>query len=120
MSRKIEIYDPALCCPTGICGPNVDPELTRISRTVTILVNQGHDVSRYNLAQEPEPFSKQPDVQNLLTEEGPESLPATVVNGELVKSKTYPTKAEFAEWLGIKEEDIEVRVPKNTINLSTE
>ena len=26
--NKIEIFDPAMCCSTGVCGPSVDPELT--------------------------------------------------------------------------------------------
>ena len=28
--KKIEIFDPAMCCPTGLCGPNIDPEIKRI------------------------------------------------------------------------------------------
>ncbi|MDH3390414.1 MAG: arsenic metallochaperone ArsD family protein, partial [Desulfobulbaceae bacterium] len=27
----IEIYDPPMCCPTGVCGPNVDPELVQFA-----------------------------------------------------------------------------------------
>ena len=28
---KLEIFDPAMCCSTGVCGPSVDPELLRVS-----------------------------------------------------------------------------------------
>jgi hypothetical protein len=24
---KLEVYDPAMCCSTGVCGPEVDPAL---------------------------------------------------------------------------------------------
>lgn len=27
--KKIEIFDPAMCCPTGLCGPNINPDLMR-------------------------------------------------------------------------------------------
>jgi len=25
--KRIEIFDPAMCCPTGLCGPNINPDL---------------------------------------------------------------------------------------------
>ncbi|MBL2347006.1 arsenic metallochaperone ArsD family protein, partial [Klebsiella pneumoniae] len=47
--KKIEIFDPAMCCSTGVCGPSVDSELIRISVAVNNLKNKGIDVTRYNL-----------------------------------------------------------------------
>ncbi len=32
--KKIEIFDPAMCCPTGLCGTNINPELMRIAVTL--------------------------------------------------------------------------------------
>jgi hypothetical protein len=31
---KVEIFDPALCCSTGVCGPSVDPELVRVATAI--------------------------------------------------------------------------------------
>jgi hypothetical protein len=45
-----------MCCSTGVCGPSVDPELIRISVAVNNLKNKGIDVTRYNLASEPDAF----------------------------------------------------------------
>ncbi|MCR6105836.1 arsenite efflux transporter metallochaperone ArsD [Salipaludibacillus agaradhaerens] len=118
MKTKVQLFDPALCCPTGVCGPNVDPELTRISRTVMKLVKEGYDVSRYNLAQEAEHFTANEDITTLLENDGPEALPATVVNGKLVLNGRYPTVAEFAEWLNIDETDIQVNLPKKTLPIT--
>jgi len=28
---KIQVLDPPRCCSTGVCGPNVDPELVRFA-----------------------------------------------------------------------------------------
>ena len=33
--KKIEIFDPAMCCSTGVCGPGVDPELLRMATMVS-------------------------------------------------------------------------------------
>jgi hypothetical protein len=35
--KKMCIYEPALCCETGLCGVNVDPELLRISTVLNTL-----------------------------------------------------------------------------------
>ena len=38
--KKIEIFDPAMCCPTGLCGTNIDPELMRIAVVIETLKNR--------------------------------------------------------------------------------
>ncbi|SEA02342.1 Arsenical resistance operon trans-acting repressor ArsD [Thalassobacillus cyri] len=118
MKTKVEIFDPAMCCPTGVCGPSVDPELTRISRTVMKLVNEGYDVTRYNLAQEPEQFTNT-EVTKLMEEKGTEALPATVVDGKLVKAGNYPSFGEFAAWFDFNESDLQVTTPKKKIDFTT-
>lgn len=30
---KIEIYEPAMCCPTGVCDPTVDTALVKLQET---------------------------------------------------------------------------------------
>lgn len=35
---KVEIYDPAMFCPSGLCGPAIDPVLVKINDVVL-----GHD-----------------------------------------------------------------------------
>lgn len=103
---KIEIFDPALCCPTGVCGPDVDPELTRIARVITTLRKKGVDIVRHNLSQDPEPYVSNKDINQLLETDGTDSLPATVVNGKLVKKADYPTIAELSEWTEIDESEL--------------
>ncbi|MFZ3590245.1 arsenite efflux transporter metallochaperone ArsD [Bacillus sp. DJP31] len=95
---KLEIFDPAMCCPTGVCGPSVDPELTRVSSTLFILEKKGLDIARYNLASDPAKFVENTVINALLHEKGPDSLPAVVLNGEIVKIGIYPTNQELADW----------------------
>lgn len=99
--KRIEIYDPAMCCSTGVCGPVADPELIRISAVVHNLKKQAVDVSRYNLTSEPDAFVTNAEVRQLLADEGPEVLPVTFVDGKVVKKQGYPTNEELEQWTGI-------------------
>ncbi|MEQ6377649.1 arsenite efflux transporter metallochaperone ArsD [Bacillaceae bacterium S4-13-56] len=98
---KIEIFDPALCCPTGVCGPNVDPELTRIANAIFILEKEGIEIKRYNLGNEPQHFVESSEIQKLLEEKGIEALPAVLVDKKLEKVGAYPSNEELAQWTGI-------------------
>lgn len=97
--RKIEIYDPAMCCSTGVCGPSVDPELLRVATTVDVLKKQGADIVRYNLASDPGAFVKNAAVSCLLEQDS--ILPITMVDGEIVKTGSHLTNAEFTTYSGI-------------------
>lgn len=98
---KLEIFDPAMCCSTGVCGPSVDPELLRVSTIVNILNKKGFNVVRHNLSQEPQAFVQNQLVSELLKTKGSEALPITLLDGKIVKSGNYPSKKELAEWLKI-------------------
>ncbi|WP_147805084.1 arsenite efflux transporter metallochaperone ArsD [Alkalicoccus halolimnae] len=117
MAVKIEIFDPALCCSTGVCGPDVDPELTKMSKLHADIQKVGYEALRYNLAQEPQPFVENTEVNELLQEKGAEALPAVTINGELKKHGGYPNVRELASWLGVEEASLKPAQPKNQINL---
>lgn len=99
--KKMSIYEPAMCCDTGVCGVGVDPELLRISTALSNLKKKGVEVKRYNLNTFPQEFIKDAEINKLIMSDGVESLPATVVDGEIVITKKYPTNAEIAELLGV-------------------
>ena len=98
---KIEIYDPAMCCSTGVCGPGVDPELLRTSTQLDRLKKEGVDVVRHNLSEEPQAYVDNKVVNDLLAAEGVEALPITFVNGELQTKGSYPGTAILTEWTGV-------------------
>lgn len=99
--KKIVIYDPPMCCSTGVCGASVDPELLRVATVVEHLKQNGADISRFNLSGQPDAFVKNQSVKEALSKDGPEILPITVVNGQIVKTKQYPTNDELAQWTGV-------------------
>ncbi|MCM3587413.1 arsenite efflux transporter metallochaperone ArsD [Mesobacillus maritimus] len=113
----VEIFDPALCCPTGVCGPSVDPELTRMASAVFLLEKKGHDITRYNLATDPAKFAENEAVNKVLHEKGPDALPMTVLNGEVVKTGAYPSNEQLASWFGVAEEDLKEKKASKTLNL---
>lgn len=103
---KIEIFDPAMCCSTGLCGPGVDPELLRVATTINTLTKKSVTVIRYGLSSEPQAFIDNKQVNEFLLKEEVEVLPITVVDGTVVKTKAYPTDEEFAKWAGLSTEEI--------------
>ncbi|WP_226036802.1 arsenite efflux transporter metallochaperone ArsD [Aquibacillus saliphilus] len=113
----IEVFDPALCCATGVCGPSVDPELTRIATTFFLLEKKGVDIKRYNLANDAQFFVAESKVQQLLEEKGIEALPVILVNKQVKKVGAYPTSEELSEWTGIAEIGLE-KIGKETKGIS--
>lgn len=99
--KKIEIYDPAMCCSTGVCGPSVDKELMRVATTIHQLKEMGISVTRYGLASEPQAFVSNQLINDLLQKEGADVLPITLVDGVVSKTNVYPTDEEFSDWLGV-------------------
>ena len=98
---RIEIYDPAMCCSSGVCGPSVDPVLVKTGEAVLTLQKQGVDIVRYNLAQQPKEFMANKTVAGLLHKNGKKALPVTIVNGEVFKTGSYPSYEELCTALGI-------------------
>ena len=97
---KIQIFDKAMCCSTGVCGPQVDPVLPRFAADLEWLQSQGHQVDRFNLAQDPAEFVGNAVVQQMLTEEGVECLPLVIVDDRLVSRSEYPSRENLAMWTG--------------------
>ena len=114
--KKIEIFERAMCCPTGVCGPAIDPELLRMSFILNNLKNTSVSAERFNLTNNPDLFIDNKAVNDLLMTDGMDSLPATFVDGELVLKGSYPTTAQFANWSGISEDEL-VKKPKVRLSI---
>ena len=99
--KTIEIFDPAMCCSTGVCGPSVDPELARFAGDVEWLKGRGATVRRYNLSQEPMAFAQNAAVAQALAEGGPECLPLVLVDGQVKAMGAYPARDKLMHWAGV-------------------
>ena len=101
MTTVFEVFDPAMCCSTGVCGPEVDPKLVHFAADLNWLKSQDVDVRRYNLAHQLAEFAHQAVIKDLLTKSGTKVLPAIVVNGVLASQGRYPSRAELAAMAGV-------------------
>lgn len=97
----IAVFDPAMCCSTGICGPSVDPRLARFAADLAWLKSRGVAVDRFNLAQQPAAFAQDPAVKNALETLGDDALPLVKVDGKVKSSGVYPSREDLAGWAGI-------------------
>lgn len=104
--NKVEIFDPAMCCSTGVCGPSVDPELTRVASAVYSLERKGFSIKRYQLTSNPDKFAENDEITRVLQEKGPDALPVVLLNDQVEKVGSYPTNEEFAQWFEVKPEEL--------------
>ncbi|MBI3131790.1 MAG: arsenite efflux transporter metallochaperone ArsD [Acidobacteria bacterium] len=97
----LHVFDPAMCCPTGVCGPQVDPALPRFASDLDHLASMGIQVTRYNLAQEPGAFAAEPLVKELLQTKGNDCLPLLVLDGKVISEGAYPDRPTLLALVGL-------------------
>jgi AhpD family alkylhydroperoxidase len=102
--KTLKVYDPAMCCATGVCGPNIDKALVEFAGAVKTVVAHGVSVDRWNLAQQPQAFTENLQVKDLLAKLGVKGLPFIFVSDELQWTGRYPTAEELFFWFGIHKE----------------
>lgn len=113
----LKIYDPAMCCSSGVCGPSVDPALAQFAGTMKFIsVLPGVRVERYNLGQQPQAFVENAQVRSMLGNGGEKRLPFLFINDELWIQGHYPEKDELLKALQIK--DIPVLCPLPAIPMA--
>jgi hypothetical protein len=95
----VEVFDPELCCTTGVCGPAPDPELIRMAEALDRLAASGVKVARYQLSRQPTMFMANQTVYQKLLGEGTTALPMVAVDGVVHWSGRYPTYEELCQVL---------------------
>ena len=88
--KTIQIFDPALCCSSGVCGQDVDQSLVSLAADLDWAKQQGVAIERFNLAQQPMDFVQNATVKAFLERSGAEALPGR-----------YPNRAELTRWAGL-------------------
>jgi len=91
----IELFDPPMCCPTGLCGPSLDQTLLNVSEMIAALQVEGVSIERYQMTSHPHKFMNNNDVMRLVREQQMAALPITAVHGQIIKTGAYPTLAEL-------------------------
>ncbi len=95
----LKIYDPAMCCSSGVCGPNVNEELVHLAGFLKGLDAGEVTVERYNLSQQPDAYAANPVVAKTLQEKGTDALPLVFVDDKLVCIGEYPSVDALSAFL---------------------
>lgn len=96
--KTIQVFDPALCCSSGVCGVDIDQALVSFAADVDWAKQNGANIERFNLAQQPMAFAENHTVKSFLERSGQEALPLTLVDGEVALAGRYPNRAELTRW----------------------
>src|SRR6266568_347564 len=97
---KVQVFDPPMCCSTGVCGPEVDPALVRFASDLEWLKANGVEVERFNLSQEPAAFVGNPVVAQAIRGRD-DGLPLLLVDGKIVAQGRYPARKVLTELAGL-------------------
>ncbi len=98
---KLEVFDPPMCCSSGVCGPNVDKKLVQFSAALEWLHSQGIQVERYNPTHQYDAFASNAIVVKAINDGGLNCLPLILLNGEIVSHNSYPSREELAALVGL-------------------
>ena len=98
--KKLEVFDPAMCCSTGVCGVEVDPVLAQFAADLKWVAEHGIAVERHNLGQEPQAFAANPAVVKEM-EAGIDRLPILAVDGHIITTGMSPSRQQLAQKLAI-------------------
>ncbi len=101
MTKSIQVFDPALCCSSGVCGVDADQQLINFAADVDWAKQNGAKIERFNLAQQPMDFANNKVVRDFLERSGQEALPLILVDGEFALAGRYPNRNELSRWSGI-------------------
>jgi hypothetical protein len=99
MVNIIVIYESAMCCSSGVCGPNPDQSLIQLQDTLEKMKAVGAEVERYGITQNPKKFRENTDVLKLIQERQIKALPITTFNGKVIKVGSYPCLEELQKFM---------------------
>jgi len=101
MNKTIKIYDPPMCCSSGVCGTSVNSDLVRFAGDLEFLKTQGIEVQRFNMSSDPAAFVASVQVKQTLADEGNDCLPLVLIAGAIVSKGRYPARSELQKWAGL-------------------
>ena len=102
----VEMFDPPMCCPTGLCGPALDQTLLDVNDMVIQLQRENLRVERYQMTSNPNAFLGNAEVMKLVREKQMEALPIVAVRGKILKTGAYPSLGEVHAALALTQQSV--------------
>ena len=99
--NNLIIYEGAMCCSTGVCGPEPDKELIEFNDTLKKLQKEFKElnVMRASMSFNINMFLENKEIFQLVKENGPNILPITMINGKIIAKQRYQKYAELKKIL---------------------
>ncbi|MFN8779004.1 MAG: arsenite efflux transporter metallochaperone ArsD [Alphaproteobacteria bacterium] len=97
----VKVFDPPMCCSSGVCGTDPDIALARFAADLQWLQGQGVAVQRFTLSQQPEKFTSEPMILQAVNAGGTGALPIVMVDDKIVAERQYPSREQLASKLGL-------------------
>ncbi len=102
---EVRVFEPALCCNTGVCGPDMaadsDDSLVVFTADMAFVKSQNGDIERHNMANDPMAFVTSETAKAFLEVAGSDGLPLTTVDGVTVMTGKYPTREQLLKFAGL-------------------
>lgn len=95
--NMLEIFEPSLCCDSGVCGPEPDKALIELQNSIQLLKKVGVETKRYAINHAPLVFVQNVVVRDFIKANGPSKLPIVLLDGKIIKTESYPTINELKE-----------------------
>lgn len=91
------IYEGAMCCSTGVCGPEPNKELIEFNETLKKLRSEFKELNaiRASMSFNLNMFLENEEISQLVKKKGTSILPITTVNGKIIAKQKYLTYAEL-------------------------
>jgi hypothetical protein len=88
---ELIIYEGAMCCSTGLCGPSPDETLIEFSETVKKLQKEYAtlEIKRASITYNLGMFLENEEIFKLVKEKGQNVLPITTLNGKVIATQRY-------------------------------
>ncbi|SJZ89938.1 arsenite efflux transporter metallochaperone ArsD [Selenihalanaerobacter shriftii] len=103
---EVKVYEPPMCCSTGVCGPDVDDELIQFNDALKQLEQEGVEVERNSMNHNPFAFQQNQTILDSVNNKGTDDLPITTVNDKVIEMGEYPALEKLkAEINQLKEEE---------------
>ena len=97
---ELTLYEEAMCCSTGVCGPDPDDKLVEVSAVLNQLEDEFDvDVTRANMQHNIDQFLNTQRIYDMVEGNGPSILPITVVDDNIVAKSEYLSYDELASEL---------------------
>ena len=99
--KELIIFEGALCCSTGICGPSPDKALIEINEALKKLAAEYPElkIQRASLSFNPKLFLDNKEIREIVKANGPSILPIIVIDGKIMMKEKYPSYSQLKDML---------------------